>query len=421
MDHQKKHSRSRLLFLIVVAIVVTGGTTGYLAFRSHSSNQKETKERKTQQEAGQKVETSIVKQSETERTLLLVGEARPYYSVTLYARVSGYMDQLNADIGDQVKKGQILAHVESPEQEQAYNSAAANLFNLRRIADRMKILRSRNLISQQQKEQAVSQADIAEANLRTQRVMRGYQNVVAPFDGIISNRFVDPGWLLQNASGSQSASQPLFTLSKIDELRLFVYVDQKDAPFVHVGDPVEIQVPNSTEVHQASKVEMIAGELDPKTRTLLVEMILPNPHQTIVAGSFVQVQMKVKTPSFLELPVQALIMSKNEPYVPVVQNDGKIEYTKIQLVENDGERILIRGGVKPGEKVALNIGSTLTDQQKVQPLNGGAEGTGVAQKQNESGQHQMSGTAIELTDKSPLQLQNQLQQPQPKAKGGSNQ
>jgi RND family efflux transporter MFP subunit len=402
IEERSPQHRGRFLLSMGAILLVCALGIGFLALHSHSSTQKEAENRQKDNSAGQKVEVASVKESETQRTLLLVGEARPYFSVTLYARVSGYMDQLKADIGDVVKKDQLLAHVESPEQEQAYNSAKANAFNLRQIADRMKILFKRKLVSQQQEEQAVSQSDVAQANLETQGVLRGYQNIIAPFDGVISNRFVDPGWLLQNASGSQSASQPLFTISKVDQLRLFVYVDQKDAPFVRVGDPIEVDVPNTTYAHQEGHVEMIAGELDPKTRTLLVESILPNPNQSIVAGSFVQVKMKIKTPSFLELPVQALVMKKADAFVPVVQDDGNISYKKIDLAENDGERILIRSGVTPGEKVAINVGNTLVDGQKVQ----------VSNNQQVAGTADMKGGA---EDKSQPQLQNQLQQPQPKA------
>jgi membrane fusion protein (multidrug efflux system) len=401
-EEKKPHQyRGRFIATIVVVFLLSAGAIAFLALHSRSNTQTEAQNRKKDNSAGQKVETSAVKESETERTLLLVGEARPYYSVTLYARVSGYMDQLKADIGDVVKKDQLLAHVESPEQEQAYLSAKANAFNLRQIANRMKILFKKKLVSQQQEEQAVSQADVAEANQETQAVLRSYQNITAPFDGVISNRFVDPGWLLQNASATQSASQPLFTISKIDQLRLFVYVDQKDAPYVRVGDSIEVDVPNTTNSHQTGKVEMIAGELDPKTRTLLVETILPNPTQAIVAGSFVQVKMKLKTPAFLELPVQALVMRKADAFVPVVQQDGTLAYKKIDLAENDGERILIRSGVSVGEKAAINIGSTLSEGQKVQTANTQVAGTA-----------DMKGGA---ENKSQPQMQNQLQQPQPKA------
>ncbi|MDR3608655.1 MAG: efflux RND transporter periplasmic adaptor subunit [Oligoflexia bacterium] len=315
--------------------------------------------------AGLVVGTAAVDQSEENRWILLNGETRPYYSVTLFARVSGYLDRLYSDIGDTVRAGQLLAHVESPEAEQAYNSARADAINKRRIAERTRILRARKLISQQQADQAAADADIAAANLRTEGVLRGYQDIAAPFDGVISNRFVDPGALLQNASSSQASSQPLFTLTKADPLRVFVYVDQKDAPYVHPNDPVDIMVPNHPLQTHHAKVDMVAAELDPKTRTLLAEIILANPKGEVVAGSFVSVKMKVQMPPLLKLPSEALVMRGGKTLVAVVQPDGKLHYAPIDLAENDGEHILIRSGVSKGDNVAINIGNTLLDGQIV--------------------------------------------------------
>jgi RND family efflux transporter MFP subunit len=368
MEKSKQRNKKKLSLGIFLSLVIAAGLIVLLSLHRRSAEHDQASKRAAHSQAGQRVATVTVKKSENRRSILLIGETRPYFSVTLYARVSGYMDRLDADIGDVVKQGQLLAHVESPEQEQAYNSAKANAFNLRRVANRLVTLRKRQLVSQQQMEQAVSNAEVAEAELRTQAVIRDYQNIVAPFDGIISNRYVDPGSLLQNASSTQSASQPLFVLSQTDRLRVFVYVDQKDAPFVHVGDPVEIIVPNQAGESTQAKVAMIAGELDPKTRTLLTELILENinPEKKIVAGSFVQVQMTITTPPYFQLPVQALVMRNNEAFVPVVESDGKLKYTKIDLAKNDGENILIRSGVELNEKVAINVGDSLSQGQKVQ-------------------------------------------------------
>ncbi len=370
---------SRALFVgTLAAILILAGATAFLAIRLHDETKRQAKAVGASEDAGVRVETATVKASPSSHPLLLIGETRPFFSVTLYARVSGYMDGLFVDIGDRVKAGQKLAHVESPETEQAYNSARANAINLRHIATRARNLLRRKLISQQEAEQAFANADVAEANARTEVVLRGYQEVTAPFDGVISNRFVDPGALLQNASGSQAASQPLFTLTQADPLRVFMYVDQKDAPYVKIGDPVQILISDQTQdTHAlAAKVDKIAAELDPRTRTLLVEIILPNPggpnpganHENrIVPGAFVQVRMNVQTPSYFELPIQALTMRAQKPFVPVIEDGGRLHFMPINLVENNGESILIRSGVKNGQSVALNVGNTLAEGQKVRP------------------------------------------------------
>lgn len=360
--------RRRLLISALTIIVLSMIGVVVLGVIRHREISGEKQRLAKNSDAGKRVETVEAKHSSPEKTILLIGEARPFFSVTLLARVSGFMTGLYTDIGADVKKGQLLAEVSSPETEQSYQFALADLVNKRKIADREKILLKRKLVSQQEADQAIYSADMAAANLTTQKVLLSYQKVVAPFDGRITERFLDPGALIQNASNSQSASQPLFTISQTDRLRVFVYVDQKDAPSIRVGDPVTITLPNHPETPFSAQVAQIAGQLDTKTRTLLTEIHMENREGKIVAGSFVTVQMRVRIPSYLELPVQAMVIRDKEPMVPVVQQDNTIRYTKIDLVDNDGENIRIRSGIHEGEKIALNIGSSLVDGQKVRPV-----------------------------------------------------
>jgi RND family efflux transporter MFP subunit len=278
------------------------------------------------------------------------------------------MTKLLTEIGDVVKEGQLLAYVESPEAQQAYNSAKADQINKRRISDRYRVLLKRKLVSAQEAQQAFAASDIADATLKTQEVVLGYQKVTAPFGGKITQRFVDPGALIQNASGSQSASQPMFTISQIDRIRVFIYIDQKDAPFVRVGDPVDISLASRPNEKFGAKIEMLAGELDPKTRTLLGEVIMDNHEQKIVPGSFVQVGLKIKTEPLVSLPSEALVMRGNEAFVPVIEQGDKVRYIKVDLAENTGKEILIRTGIKQGDRVALNVGNSLSDGQKVKPV-----------------------------------------------------
>jgi RND family efflux transporter MFP subunit len=373
-EHYERHRRLRKksfmklalasLLLVVIAVAIVS----FLGSRARSVKQREAENLKKTEREGRPVTVAEAKLSMPERDLLLIGESRSYFSVTLYARVSGYMTKLLADIGDNVKQGQLLAYVESPEAQQAYNSAKADQINKRRISDRYRVLLKRKLVSAQEAQQAFAAADIADATLKTQEVVLAYQNVTAPFDGKITQRFVDPGALIQNASGSQSASQPMFTISQTDKLRVFIYIDQKDAPFVKVGDPVEVSLAARSNEKLNGKVEMLAGELDPKTRTLLGEVIMDNHEQKIVPGSFLQVGLKIKTEPLVSLPSEALVMRGNEAFVPVIEAGDKVRYIKVDLAENTGKEILIRTGIKQGDRVALNVGNNLTDGQKVKPV-----------------------------------------------------
>lgn len=369
-EHKRRHRKNffKLVISSLVVIVLALAIVSFLGSRQRTVKQTEAENLKRVEREGHPVVVAEAKLSLPERDLLLIGESRAYYSVTLYARVSGYMTKLLTDIGDEVKQGQLLAYVESPEAQQAYNSAKADQINKRRIADRYRVLLRRKLVSAQEAQQAFAAADIADATLKTQEVVLGYQSVTAPFNGRITQRFVDPGALIQNASGSQAASQPLFTLSQTDKLRVFIYIDQKDAPFVRVGDPVEISLASHPNEKFGGKIEMLAGELDPKTRTLLAEIIMDNHEQKIVSGSFLQVAMKIKTEPLVSLPSEALVMRGNEAFVPLIEPGDKIRYAKVDLAENTGKEILVRTGVKQGDRVALNVGNSLNDGQKVKPV-----------------------------------------------------
>jgi RND family efflux transporter MFP subunit len=344
----------------------------------HIQTRKQSEHLAETEKEGRKVETTEVSRSVDKKTILLLGESRPFFSVTLYARVSGYLTDLLVDIGSVVKKDQLLARVESPETEHAYNSAKAEAMNRRRIAERTRVLLKKKFVSQQEADQAFANADIAEANLKTQATFLSYQKIVAPFDGRIIARFVDPGALIQNASSSQASSQALFTLSQVDRLRIYIYVDQKDAPFVRVGDPVEVSLPSHPESHFSANVSLLAGQLDNRTRTLTVEVQMDNKEGKIVPGSFLQVSIAIQTPSVFTLPSAALVIRDNETFVPVVNPDSKIQYRKIDLLENDGKNILIRSGVQEGERVALNIGNSLNEGQTVRTVPAAGSVAGIS-------------------------------------------
>lgn len=367
----RSHNRWTLA-AIGFLVLVMGLAVFLLSYKKSAHLESRRREMSRTESRGPKVEMARVTRSEPGRVIDLIGITRPFFTVTLFARVSGYLADIRADIGDAVNEGELLAQVESPEAEQAYSSAYADSKNKRLIANRMKILLKRKLVSPQEAQQAIFSADIAEATLRTQAVIRSYQSIKAPFTGVITQRFADPGALLQNASSSQSASQPLFTLSQINRMRIFFFVDQTNAPFVHLGDPVEIRLYDSSKKGFSAKIDRIAGELDPNTRTLQTEVDVDNPDESIVPGSFVRVQLKIQRAPYLELPVEALVIQNEVPFVPVIGPQQEIHYQRIDLAENDGKHLFIRSGVEEGAQVALNIGNSLRNGQKVQVVESGS-------------------------------------------------
>ena len=340
--------------------------------RGHVENTREKKSLEDKQKQGVPTATALVTNSPPFHEVDLIGEARPYFTTSLFGRVSGYLTHVLVDKGDRVEMGQVLATIEAPEVDKSYLSALADAKNRKQIADRYRILRRRKLISQQDFEQTAANSEIATATLEIQKTLKGYQTVRAPFDGTITARFADPGTLVQSASGSQAGAQALFMVSQTDRLRVYVYVDQKNSAHVHPGILAEISSAgaNSSSVVRVSRV---AGELDQKTRTLLTEIDIDNTDRKIVAGSFVQVKLKVPSPSFLEVPTKALIVRENKNYVSIVRPDHTVKYQEVHIGENDGFSLQILSGVEAGQVVALDAGA-LSEGQKIQPVTSGSTG-----------------------------------------------
>jgi len=321
---------------------------------------REAQAREAELAAGPRVRVAAAKLSAPERTVVLIGELKPYETVTLYAKVSGYLDQVSADKGDRVVKDQVLAVIQSPETDRDYDGALADAVNKKRIAERYKPLLEKKLVSQQEADQAFSDADIAQARLDQLSVMKGYEEIRAPFDGVVTARFADPRALVQNATSAQTGALPVFTVSKIDRLRVTFYVDQKDAPFVRAGTPVQISQQERPEINLRAAIARVAGQLDDHTRTMLAEVELGNRDGRFVPGGFAQVTLQVKAPPQLEVPVEAVVSRQDKSFVPVVAG-GRVTYRPVQLAENDGQNVRVLSGLADGDVVALNLGNNVND------------------------------------------------------------
>ena len=350
-------------YLVGTLVTILAVSTGYKMIR-HVAN---VHELAVEIEAGPIVRVAKVQMSSDERTETLLGETKPFQEVTLYAKVSGFLTQINVDKGDKVVKDQTLAIVSSPETSKQYDAALADARNKRTIANRMRPLLAQNLVSVQDAQQTFSDADMAEAKLEQSGVLKGYQVLKAPFSGQITARYTDAGTLVQNAMNSQSSAQPVVTISDIDHLRIYVYLDQKDAYFVKAGFPVEISVAERPEVKIKASVTRLTGELDSKTRTLLTEIDLDNSNHELVPGSFVYVSMKIKTTPHLAIPAEALVLHNGKHTVIVVTPDNTIHYREISIADDDGKMIRVLSGLQEGETVALNLGNTIEDGSHVRP------------------------------------------------------
>ncbi|MFH1118164.1 MAG: efflux RND transporter periplasmic adaptor subunit [Pseudomonadota bacterium] len=367
-DERPRYGRKRFCLVGVASVVVALAVVMGLLWVKEHRLAREEKARKDAARKGPTVRVVTVLEAPKSRPVTLTGEARPYATATLYAKISGYLQEIYVDKGDHVKQGQVLAKIDSPELNRDYLAGLADAKNKRAEAQRAQHLLETGAISPQNAETTQTAAEVAEEHALALRVQKNYQLIKAPFSGTITARYADPGALLQAATGAQTTALPVVTLSQTDRLRVYAYPDQKTASLVTVGDRVEVTDVTRPEVKLSATVDRTSGELDPKTRTLLVESDLDNREGKIVPGSFVRVTLFVRSDAVAQIPQGCLVMREDKPWVVVLKDNDTVTFRPVDIGESDGLTLPITSGVTPGQRLILNPGSTLSEGEHVQPL-----------------------------------------------------
>jgi membrane fusion protein, multidrug efflux system len=368
-ESQGQRRGSAWLYLAGILTILVAGVMAFLLFsRQRTHVQAATEQLTVEGQKGPSVEIATAHKVAGSNTLRLIGEARPYQSAILYAKVSGYLRSISVDKGDFVRANQAIAVIDSPETDKQYQAAVADAHNKELIANRAATLVKKEMISQQDADQSEADAAVSKANLEQIGTLKAYEQLRSPFAGTVTARYADPGALIQNAATSQTSALPLVEVSQTSRLRVYVYVDQAHAPFVRGGDPVAISDQANPSLKVAARVTRTSGEIDPKTRTLLVEIDVDNPRNRILAGSFVQVELKVQTPRYVEVPSDALIVRGSQTLVAVVTSDNTIKFTQVAVAEQTGETARLFSGLDEGEHVARSIGERVPEGGKVQPV-----------------------------------------------------
>ncbi len=357
------------LYLAGILAILVAGVMAFLLFtRQRSHVEAATEQLTVEGKKGPSVEIATAHKVAGSNTVRLIGEVHAYQSAILYAKVSGYMRSISVDKGDSVRANQIIGVIESPETDKQYQAAVADAHNKELIANRAATLVKKEMISQQDADQAAADAAVSKANLEQIGTLKAYEELRAPFNGTVTARYSDPGALIQSAAASQTSALPLVEVSEISRLRIYVYVDQAHASLVRIGDAVTISDQANPSLKVEARVTRTSGAIDPKTRTLLVEIDVENPHNRILAGSFVQVELKVQTPRYVEVPSDALIVRGTQMFVAVVTPDNTIKFTQVAVAEQTGETARLFSGLDEGERVARSIGERVPEGGKVQPV-----------------------------------------------------
>ncbi len=317
---------------------------------------------------GPPVQVATVTQGPKERLIKLLGDTRAYQTATLYGKVSGYVRSIPVDRGDHVKEGQVVAEVASAETDRQYDSAVSDLDNKHKNADRERDLVGRGWTSVQSSDAADTAYRMALANVAQLAVMKSYEVLRAPFAGTVTARFVDTGALVQSSTTNQTSNQPVLTISDLTRLRVDVYVDQEDVPFVHVGDIADVADGANPDRHVRARIARTSDVLDPRTRTLFVELDVDNSENFLVPGAFAYVTLHVPITAYPEIPVAALIVRGTSTFIADVGGDNLLHLQPVKVASTDGTRASLAEGARVGDRVALNVPDEVGDGSRVRPI-----------------------------------------------------
>jgi RND family efflux transporter MFP subunit len=386
---EKRGRRGRLVILgaaIVLAGALTAGAWTHLTQYRLSADAAE-----QERDFVPRVRVASVEPSSEIDVISLPATTSAFAVANIFARASGYIDKREVDIGDRVKQGQLLVEIVAPELDHQIAQAEATLGQLKwslqqaeanRVLakvtwDRDKPLVEKGWVTAQQgtideqtlKAQAaavsVAEANVTaeEAQLQVLHQQKVYQRVVAPFDGVITQRNIDVGSLVQADATSGTF---MFTIMQGNVIRTQVFVPQDSAFGLEPGIDAAVHVPEIPDRIFPGTVTRIADAIQPGSRTLLTEIDIPNPDGALRPGIYCTIELHIprKTPSFT-VSADAIIFTQAGLQVAVVEN-GVVHLRKVGVVRDLGRQVLVNSGVKRGDQVILNPAVDLAEGTKVQ-------------------------------------------------------
>jgi RND family efflux transporter MFP subunit len=318
--------------------------------------------------AGPHVLVTQVGRTPATRDVKLPATARGFDETQIFAKVPGYIKSLRVDKGDRVHAGELLATIESPETDQQVSNARAAYRIAKVTDDRNRILVAEGVISQQAADESRATMLQARATLAQSVALQAYERVIAPFDAIVTARYVDPGHLIPEATNSTSLSDAIVAVARTRPLRVFTYAPQNIAPFIRNGDRATITVNEFPKRKFTGAITRHPEALSPDSRTMLVEVDLPNTDGALLPGMYGTAEFVVSIPAGAPLvPDEALIFRNGKVYVPVVKDDV-LHLTPVKLGYDNGIAVEVATGIEADATVALNVGQSAHDGERVQPV-----------------------------------------------------
>ncbi len=367
-DQLKRREISRRLKFISIAVLVLLGVGAARTLISRSANARTLDDRVAEHTAIY-VKTALPKTSGAGATVTLPGTLQGAVQAPIAARAAGYVKTWTKDIGSRVQKGDILAEIEAPELDQQVSQAvaaraqmASALSLAQSTSDRWEALRKKDVVAQQdldERRAAVVQARAnvaaADANLERLRQLEDFKRVVAPFAGIITKRDIDVGDLID------TSGKPMFLLSQTDPLRVYVNVPQSYANLVKTGQPVIVTQAELRGQQFKGAVTRTSGSIDSGTRTMQIEVSLPNKDGTLLPGAYVNVSLPLAGAGALSVPANSLLFRGEGTRVAVVDPQGKVKLHAVTLGRNNGDTVEVTDGIVAADRLVLNPPDSLTD------------------------------------------------------------
>ncbi len=342
------------LHAVGAGLVITAlGATVWLGANRARARADEGRARDAVAAEGTHVLITAVKPTPAGRVVRLQGDVRAIRQATLYAKVSGYLETLKVDRGDAVKADQVLGTIQSPETAQQEISARADLLLRERTEKRVRTLLPSGVVSQQEMDNATGGLDVSKAEAARIHALRDYEVLRAPFAGRVTARYVDPGALLSAATGATQSAQPVLDVADLSRVRIFVYPGQLDAAHIKEGDKVTFWTDDDPGHKREAPVVRTTHSLEPRTRTMLVEVDADNADESVHPGSFVHVELSIPAGAALLMPADAIVIRGGKPQAATVK-DGHVHYVPVDVTDDDGVSVWIGSGVHAGDDVVLH-------------------------------------------------------------------
>jgi len=365
-------NRSKLVAVVALVLLAMGAGRSVMI---RTSNGKAL-DAGTAERAKLYVKLTQPKVADAGQSLALPGTLQGYVQSPIAARASGYLKHWHKDIGSRVQAGDLLAEIDTPEIDQqltqaiaARQQAASSLALATSTMERWEALRKKDAVSQQELDerrsndaQARANLAAADANVERLRQLESFKRVVAPFSGVITRRNVDVGDLIDAGGG---AGRALFLLAQTDPLRIYVNVPQTYAQLVKPGQEVSVTQAELRGRAFGGQIARTAASIDTATRTMQIEVSLPNRDGTLLPGAFVQVLLPLKASQGTSVATNTLMFRSDGIRVAVVDAEGGVRLRAIKVGRNYGEMVEVLEGLSSSDRVVLNPPDSLNDGDKV--------------------------------------------------------